>query len=238
MRDDIVAMACAEPLRATPGSRLVYSDVGYIVLGALVESISGRQLNEVFYAKVGSELGLQDTAFRSVRAEATAPGDLARIAPTDRCPWRGRVVHGQVQDENAYAMGGIAGHAGLFSTARDVHAILAQFVAAYRGLDSILEPELVRECWAGPGSVVPGATWSLGWDTPTPGASSAGKRISTRAFGHLGYTGTSVWVDLERGIHVVLLTNRVHPRKDNERIREMRPAVHDAVFDACDEAGW
>jgi CubicO group peptidase (beta-lactamase class C family) len=236
----IVSMACAEPLRATPGHEVIYSDVGYIVLGALLERVTGQSLDELFGSRVARPLGPLDIGFRSLTREARWGRDdaLERVAPTNRCDWRGKVLRGEVQDENAYAMGGVAGHAGLFGTARAVHAIVAQFVEAYRGRSSILPGDGVLRCWAGPGSVVPGSTWSLGWDTPSPGVSSAGRRISRRAFGHLGYTGTSIWVDLERGVHVVLLTNRVHPDTRNDGIRTMRPAVHDAVFEACDDLGW
>jgi CubicO group peptidase (beta-lactamase class C family) len=118
-----------------------------------------------------------------------------------------------------------------------VHRIVSAFVRSLDSNDGLFAQASVRECFAGPGSVVGGSTWSLGWDTPTPGASSAGKRVSARSFGHLGFTGTSVWIDLDRGMHVVLLTNRVHPDKNNLGIREMRPRVHDAVFEMMDREG-
>jgi CubicO group peptidase (beta-lactamase class C family) len=147
------------------------------------------------------------------------------------------VLRGEVQDENAYAMGGVAGHAGLFSTACEVHRLTSAFVSSFDTDGGLFPRALARECFAGPGSLVGGSTWSLGWDTPTPGASSAGGLVSSRAFGHLGFTGTSVWVDLDRGVHVVLLTNRVHPDKENLGIRAMRPQVHDAVFETVDREG-
>jgi CubicO group peptidase (beta-lactamase class C family) len=233
----IIDMASSEDLIADPGAEVRYSDVGYIVLGALVEAIAGRSLDQEFADRIAAPLGLRDTAYRLVGARRPSDADLARVAPTDACPWRSQVVRGVVQDENAYAMGGVAGHAGLFSTARDVHAIVAEYVVAYLGGAALFDPRAVERCWAGAGSVVPGSTWALGWDTPTYGSSSAGNLVSRRAFGHLGFTGTSVWVDLERDVHVVLLTNRVHPRKENERIRDFRPLVHDAVFRACDAMG-
>jgi CubicO group peptidase (beta-lactamase class C family) len=125
----------------------------------------------------------------------------------------------------------------LFSTARDVHRLTSAFVRSFDADDGLFSRALARECFAGSGSLVGGSTWSLGWDTPTHGASSAGGHVSSRAFGHLGFTGTSVWVDLERGVHVVLLTNRVHPDKQNLGIRTMRPRVHDAVFEIVDSEG-
>lgn len=238
MRTRTIDLACRATLLAAPQSSVVYSDVGYILLGAALEAVGGQRLDRLFEERVVGPLALRSTEFRTLRAEGAAYRvDRERIAPTDACPWRGRVLRGEVQDENAYVMNGVAGHAGLFSTAREVHAIVAELVASYAG-GGMLDPTLVRRCWAGPGSVVPGSTWSLGWDTPTPGVSSAGTRISRHAFGHLGFTGTSVWIDIARGVHVVLLTNRVHPDKGNEGIRAMRPRVHDAVFAASDALGW
>lgn len=235
----IVAMACQEELVAAPGRVVTYSDVGYILLGAWLERASGHQLDELFAEQVAMPLNLRDTGFLRMSGAtiATTRPRLDRFAPTDRCPWRGRVVRGEVQDENAFAMGGVAGHAGLFSTALEVHRLVSAFVRSLDSDDGLFARDAVRECFAGPGSVVAGSTWSLGWDTPSPGGSSAGRRISPRSFGHLGFTGTSVWIDLDRGVHVVLLTNRVHPDKANLAIREMRPRVHDAVFETLDSEG-
>jgi CubicO group peptidase (beta-lactamase class C family) len=235
----ILAMACEESLLDGPGRVVTYSDVGYILLGEWLARASGRPLDRLFAEQIATPLDLTDTGY--MRADGGSTAKMApepqRIAPTDHCPWRRRVVRGEVQDENAYAMGGVAGHAGLFSTARDVHRLTSAFVSSFDTAGGLFQRELARECFAGPGSVVSGSTWSLGWDTPTPAASSAGCLVSSRAFGHLGFTGTSVWVDLDRGVHVVLLTNRVHPDKENLGIREMRPRVHDAIFETVDREG-
>lgn len=235
----ILAMACEESLLDGPGRVVTYSDVGYILLGEWLARATGRRLDRLFAEQIATPLDLTDTGYMSADGGSTAKRapEPRRIAPTDRCPWRRRVVRGEVQDENAYAMGGVAGHAGLFSTARDVHRLTSAFVGSFDTDGGLFQRELARECFAGPGSVVRGSTWSLGWDTPTPAASSAGRLVSSRAFGHLGFTGTSVWVDLDRGVHVVLLTNRVHPDKENLGIREMRPRVHDAVFETVDREG-
>ena len=235
----IIAMACEEALLEAPGRVVTYSDVGYILLGEWLARASGRGLDRLFAEQVATPLGLVDTGFMRAAGGSTAKQApaLERIAPTDRCPWRGRIVRGEVQDENAYAMGGVAGHAGLFSTALEVHRLVSAFVGSIDSQDGLFARDLVRECFAGPGSVVAGSTWSLGWDTPSPGTSSAGNHVSGRAFGHLGFTGTSVWVDLDRGVHVVLLTNRVHPDKENVGIRAMRPRVHDAIFQTLDREG-
>jgi CubicO group peptidase (beta-lactamase class C family) len=235
----IVAMACEEALIDAPARVVTYSDVGYILLGEWLARASGRPLDRLFAEEIATPLALSDTGFMRANGGSTAKRatELSRIAPTDRCPWRRRLIRGEVQDENAYAMGGVAGHAGLFSTAIEVHRLVAAFVRSFDSDGGLFPRTLMRECFAGPGSIVRGSTWSLGWDTPTPGASSAGRLVSPKAFGHLGFTGTSVWIDLDRGIHVVLLTNRVHPDKANVAIREMRPRVHDAVFESVDGQG-
>lgn len=234
----VVAMACREALVSAPGTAVLYSDIGYIVLGALLEAISGEPLDQLFSRRIAAPLGLSVAGFRPL---GTIDGrgrreDTKRVAPTDHCAWRGSTICGAVQDENAFAMGGVAGHAGLFATAREVHLMVGEWVAAYDGEGGLFDSELVRRCWRGPGSIVANSTWSLGWDTPTRGASSAGRLVSGRAFGHLGFTGTSVWVDVDRGIHVVLLTNRVHPCKDDDRIRDLRPRIHDAIFTTYDKS--
>lgn len=217
------------------GTRAVYSDLGFVVLGEIVELLTHSTLARAFRDRVARPLGLHDTGFVDL---ATLPARrlvtaTERIAPTERCPELGRPLCGEVHDDNARAMGGVAGHAGLFSTATDVHRIVARLRAAWRGEDDWLPQDLVRQAWSLE-RTVPGSTWALGWDTPTPGASSAGQRVSAKAVGHLGFTGTSIWIDLERDAHVVMLTNRVHPTRENDRIREVRPRVHDAVWEVLD----
>jgi CubicO group peptidase (beta-lactamase class C family) len=217
------------------GSRSVYSDLGFILLGELIELVSRLTLDRFCQERIFRPLGLRSSAFidlSQLRARRVTPV-LDMIAPTERCPWRKRVLCGEVHDDNAFAMGGVAGHAGLFAGAVDVHTIVTRLRACWRGEDDFLPRELVRDAWTRDESV-PGSTWALGWDTPSPQGSTAGRHISKNAVGHLGFTGTSIWIDLERDAHVILLTNRVHPRRDNERIREVRPRVHDAALEALD----
>jgi len=228
-RARIVSMALVEPLERKPASAAVYSDVGFLVLGRLLEVVAAEPLEKLVADKVLEPAGLGDTGYIDLEAATTA---LSRRAlPCGHCPWRGRVVQGEVQDQNAYAMGGIAGHAGLFATARDVHRLVAAHVAAYRGEPSFLDGDVVRQLWRRDRST-PATTWAHGWDTPSPEHSSAGVHIGKPAVGHLGYTGTSVWIDLRRGIHVVLLTNRLHASADPAGMRALRPRLHDAVFSA------
>jgi len=215
------------------GTRSIYSDLGFMLLGELIETVARMPLDRFCQERIFRPLGLRGLAFvdlSQLRARKIAPVAGA-IAPTERCPWRQRVLCGEVHDDNAFAMGGVSGHAGLFGTAVDVAALAGRLLACWHGRDAFLPRELVRELWTRD-RTVPESTWALGWDTPSPHQSSAGTRIGTHAVGHLGFTGTSLWIDLDRDVIVVLLTNRVHPHRDNERIREVRPRVHDAVFEA------
>jgi CubicO group peptidase (beta-lactamase class C family) len=215
------------------GTRSLYSDLGFMLLGELIELVTRRPLDRFCHERVFRPLGLRSTAFvdlSQLRARKLSP-ITGIIAPTERCAWRGRLLCGEVHDDNAYAMGGVAGHAGLFASAADVDVLANRLRACWRAEDDFVASEVVREFWTRD-RTVPDSTWALGWDTPSTTHSSAGTRIGTPAVGHLGFTGTSLWIDLERDAHVILLTNRVHPRRDNDRIREVRPRVHDAVFEA------
>lgn len=212
-------------LEYPPGSRSTYSDFGMILLGEVLERIAGQPLEAFVHGRVLAPLGMRDTRFRP-------PEELwPRIAPTEHDPWRGRLVHGEVHDENTFAMGGVAPHAGLFGTAGD----LARFARML--LDGgtsegrrIVSRETVALFTRRAG--IPGSDRALGWDTKSAEGSSAGTLFSARSFGHTGFTGTSIWIDPERELFVILLTNRVHPTRDNNLIREARPAVADAVVRA------
>lgn len=221
-----------EKLEAPPGTRVTYSDLGFMVLGQVVETVSAQTLDRFFAARIAAPLGLTSTAFvdlSQLRQKRVEPiRDM--IAPTQRCPWRKRVLCGEVDDENAYAMGGVAGHAGLFGTARDVETIANHLKAIAGGAPGILPRDLVEQMWTLDTSV-PGSTRTLGWDSPSPQRSLAGTKMSPRTVGHLGFTGVSLWLDLERGVNVVLLTNRVHPTRDNDKIVEFRPRIHDLVME-------
>jgi CubicO group peptidase (beta-lactamase class C family) len=225
------AYAAVEPFERAPRTEAVYSDIGFILLGSILEKAADRTLDRLFDDEIAAPLALSSTGF--VDLEAPPPAFAIGAAPCGWCDWRECRVRGQVQDENAWAMGGIAGHAGLFSTARDVHRIAAAHVRAWQGHRGLFATETVREFWRRD-EQTPGSTWTSGWDTPSPESSSAGSLIQTPAVGHLGFTGTSLWVDLRRGVHVVFLTNRLEFGRDNTRIREFRPRLHDAVFANAD----
>jgi CubicO group peptidase (beta-lactamase class C family) len=224
-----------ERLEYPTGSQSVYSDLGFLLLGELIELVAQAPLDRICHARIFRPLGLRSTGFIDLgrlRRDKLAP-ITETIAPTEQCPWRHKVLCGEVHDDNAWAVGGVAGHAGLFSTAGDVHTLVNWLRACAHGADPALPADLVRRFWTRD-ATVPDSTWALGWDTPSATGSSAGARVSRRAIGHLGFTGTSLWIDLERDAHVVLLTNRVHPDRHDERIREVRPRVHDAVWEALD----
>ena len=233
IKRQVLHMIRDEPLIYVCGERSIYSDLGFMLLGFLVERLSGMTL----------DLWCDDAIVRPLRADPlmfcptaarVQPGvgrsavDASRIAPTEQDEWRHRLLCGEVHDENAAVIGGVAGHAGLFGTAESVLAVSGAWLRGYHGRESILDEKLVRQFTARQESAAR-SSWALGWDTPsTP--SSAGSRFSERSFGHLGYTGTSLWIDPLCELEVVLLSNRVHPSRRNEKIKGFRPSIHDLVY--------
>ena len=222
-RAEVLRAVAAEPLESPPGSVARYSDLGFILLGATVENALGEPLDAAFARRIARPLGI-GTTFN--------PQEHARCAPTEG------ELRGIVHDENARAMGGVAGHAGLFSTARDVSRIVHALVAAWHGVRStstprLLPPARVRQMWT-PSTTVPGSTWCLGWDRPAATGSSAGERWPKDGVGHLGFTGCSIWIDPPRARWVILLSNRVHPTRANDAIKQFRPELHDALSLALD----
>lgn len=230
------AAVLAEPLEAPPGTRAVYCDPGFLALGFLVEEVLGGGLAALAQARVFGPLGLADTFFLDGREPAQAAARAAgrTFVPTEECVHRREVNRGAVNDDNAWAMGGSAGHAGVFSTARDVAAFGQAWLDALRGRPGAggLAPDTAAAFARRDGT--PGTTRALGWDTPSEEGSSLGSRLGRkgRTIGHLGFTGTSLWIDAEREVVAVLLTNRVHPSRDNELIRAFRPRFHDVVAEA------
>jgi serine-type D-Ala-D-Ala carboxypeptidase len=214
-----------------PGTQVLYSDLGFMVLGEIIENITGSNLDAFCHDRIYEPLGLRSTIFVELTqlptAQTEAPENI--FAPTEICPWRKRVLCGQVHDDNAFAVGGIAGHAGLFSSAQDIHAIVARLDQCLRGSHSFLPQSVVQEFFTRDRSVSD-STRALGWDTPTPNQSASGIHFSQKSVGHLGFTGTSLWWDLEKNCHVILLSNRVHPTRHNEKIKQFRPRIHDLIM--------
>ncbi len=224
-KDQLLQKIFAEPLEAVPGTKETYSDLGLILLGEIIERLTGKPLDELAREEIFSRLGMKETMYRPLKKL------WAQIAPTELdANYRKRLVQGEVHDENAYAMGGVAGHAGLFSTATDLAAfcqmLLNGGVYAHR---RILRRGTVAE-FTTPEKLANGAR-TLGWAVPTEGGSS-GHFFSPHSHGHTGFTGTSIWIDPDREVFVILLTNRVNPTRENHKIADVRPAVHDAVMQA------
>jgi CubicO group peptidase (beta-lactamase class C family) len=208
----------ALPLERAPGMSSVYSDPGFITLGFVLEEIGGSTL---------------DAQFSKVYSPSTAalqflppPEWRERIAPTEFDPWRGRLIRGEVHDENAAALGGVAAHAGLFGTAAAVGGFARLVLQTFQRGTSLARPETMRVFATKTG--VPGSSRALAWDTALP-TSSSGARMSPGAIGHTGFAGTSLWIDPDRDLYAVLLTNRVHPTRANEKLLPLRARFHDAL---------
>ena len=220
-RDEALRQVFATAPDTLPGVRMVYSDLGFILLGTLVERVTGESLDAYDVRHVFKPLGMRDTRY-------LPPGSWrARTAPTEIDPWRNRHLRGEVHDENASMLGGVSGHAGLFSTAHD----LARFARMYLNggvLDGVrvFDSSTVRVFTRAPQPAL--SHRALGWETPNT-RNSAGVQLSAMAFGHTGFTGTSIWMDPSRNLFVVLLTNRVNPTRQSTGIGGVRTALADAV---------
>jgi CubicO group peptidase (beta-lactamase class C family) len=221
-RDQLLGAAFITPLADDPGSRAEYSDIGFIILGVALERVADEALDRFCQREVFAPLAMTNTTFNPPTEIRT------QIPPTaDDRTFRKRIIQGEVQDENASVLGGVAPHAGVFSTAAD----LARFAQCMlNGGRPILRPETVR-LFTRRESAPVGTSRALGWDTPS-GLSQAGKYFSEQSFGHLGYTGTSLWIDPLRDLSIVLLTNRTWPDCSNQAIKQVRPLFHDAVVEA------
>lgn len=222
-----------EPLLAPPGTRSLYSDLGFMLLGFAVQKVTACSLAVYCGERIYDPIGAGPLFFigrhgAPVGGAKGRPVDLTLVAPTEEDAWRGRMLRAEVHDANAYALGGVSGHAGLFGTAEAVLAVSGCWLDGYLGRGSVLRPEWVRR-FVSRQAQIPGSSWGLGWDTPSA-PSASGTRFSPESFGHLGYTGTSLWIDPVAGLEVVLLTNRVHPTRTNEKIRDFRPLIHDLIY--------
>ena len=231
-----LALTDTTALDTVPGAEFAYSDLGAIVLAQAVEAVFGERLDSIVARRVFEPLGMTSTRY-------LPPAEwLDRIPPTEQDPWRGRMIHGEVHDENASRLGGVSGHAGLFSSARDL-LVFGDWLLGLRAArassgagtetngavshDAVISPDVVR-LFTTRQEIPPGSSRALGWDTPSRG-SSAGTRLSAQSFGHTGFTGTSIWLDPERDLVIVLLSNRVHPTRENSRWGPVRRNVADRV---------
>jgi serine-type D-Ala-D-Ala carboxypeptidase len=233
-REALLRMVCATELEREPGRSVVYSDLGYIALGFVIERITGKPLDAAVRDLITAPLGMDDTFFVDLHGAGLPVERLQRVAPTEVCPYRG-LVHGQVHDDNAHAGGGVFGHAGLFATAGDVARFARAMITVLSGRTVAgLAPDVVTRFVTT--SAAPDTTWRLGWDRPAPlpAVSHAGDLWPRHGIGHLGFTGCAMWLDPPRGRYVVLLTNRVHPSRDLPGILPFRRAVMDAVVRELD----
>jgi CubicO group peptidase (beta-lactamase class C family) len=222
-RNELLEAAFITPLTADPGTRAEYSDIGFIILGTALERLAEESIDRFCQREVFGPLAMSHTTFNPPQEVRN------QIVPTanDRA-LRQRVIQGEVQDENAFVLGGVAGHAGLFSTAEDV----ARFAHAVLETNSLLCPETIA-LFTRRESTPRGTSRALGWDTPSS-PSQSGKYFGPRSFGHLGYTGTSLWIDPDRQLSITLLTNRTWPDCANQAIKQVRPQFHDAIIEAVE----
>jgi CubicO group peptidase (beta-lactamase class C family) len=230
----IIEAISNEPLTYPAGYQSIYSDLGFILLGDMIEHITRESLDNLFSSRIAKPLDLQNTFYIRLNKEGRRPAFIKPegFAPTEHCPWRNRVLRGEVHDQNCYAIGGVAGHAGLFSTTGDIHKFILALTNSFKGQQGFLSKEILErflpfhykltEC---------NSTWLLGWDTPDHINSQAGSHFSQKSIGHLGYTGCSMWIDLDKDFWIILLTNRIHPTTTNEKIKSFRPMIYNMIYE-------
>lgn len=229
--NQLIQQILQAPLEYAPGMDCRYSDLGFILLGDLLQQMTGRPLDLFFRDRIADPLGLGRDIF-FVRLSENNRHAQDHFAATEQCAWRGRILQGEVHDEHCCLMDGVAGHAGLFGTIDGVGRLCTALLDSWQGRrragnlpisNTTLKMVLRRQ--------YQDKTWCLGFDTPSTAYTSAGRYLSRKSIGHLGYTGTSFWIDPARDIVLILLTNRVHPSRENKKIREFRPWFHDRVME-------
>lgn len=223
-KEQLGKMLTRERLAGVPGGQVLYSDIGFMILRWIVETITGQRLDHFLSEFLFQPLGLERLFFIDLLLKDCNDN----IAATELCPWRNTLLKGRVHDDNAFVMGGIDGHAGLFGSAADVAKLISALLSGYRGQSGrfVFDTELVRDFWSRQSP----AGRALGFDMPSADGASCGQYFPKTGVGHLGYTGTSFWIDPERSIFIVLLTNRVHPSRYNVGIRRFRPLIHDEIM--------
>ncbi len=228
-RSKLRQMTADEPLISRPGEEQLYSDLGFIILAWIIEKISGQQMDRFVQGMIYKPLGVKTLFYIDLFNSSYFPDDLyEKIVPTEKCPWRKKLIKAQVHDENTWAVGGIEGHAGLFGDAVSVWKLSMEIMNALAGrrtkaLNKNVIQELLKQKKTG--------GFRAGFDTPSKSNSSSGRYFSPGSIGHLGFTGTSLWMDIDRSVIIVLLTNRVHPHRKNIKIRQFRPLIHDIIME-------
>lgn len=238
-KEELLKRIFSEKPDYKPGIKSVYSDIGFILLGLVIEKITGLEPALFFSRKISSPLGIGEKIFYLPDKELVEHNELKRFfseqkmfAPTEDCHFRKRVICGEVSDENAFVIGGLSGHAGLFANIGGILEITEKLLAQWQGRAEHpnyrvgdLHRFLLRQG-------VPGSTWALGFDTPAQAGSSGGRYLDKTSVGHLGFTGTSFWIDPTRDLVMILLSNRVHPTRENNLIKQFRPLFHDTVIES------
>lgn len=227
-QEEMLARILAEPLAAKPGEKAIYSDLGFMLLGWIAEGKSGLRLDRLVKENIYQPLSCAENIFYRP-LDQPWPAEKA-VAATEECPWRNKVLEGEVSDDNAHVLGGVAGQAGLFGDLATVLTLVTHLLDCWQERtahpafgNQLLKTFLQREGTSG-------SSWALGFDTPSPQGSSAGRYFHPTSVGHLGYSGTSFWIDPSRDLVVVLLSNRIHPSRQNTMIKQFRPRFHDAVI--------
>ncbi len=223
-KEQLGKMLARERLVSMPGSQVVYSDIGFMILRWIVETVSGKRLDHFLSEHLYRPLGLEHLFFIDLTQQACHDN----IAATELCAWRNTLLKGRVHDDNAFVMGGIDGHAGLFGSAADVAKLISVLLSDLKGQSDrpFFNAGLIRDFWS---RQTPGGR-ALGFDMPSEQSPSCGRFFSKAGVGHLGYTGTSFWIDPEQSIFIVFLTNRVHPSRYHVGIRRFRPLIHDEIM--------
>ena len=228
-REKLRELIINEPLAGKPGKKSIYSDLGFIILAWIVETISGKRIDKFVYDQVYKLLGIDDLFYiDNFQSPSFSKVLYERIVPTEQCLWREKLLRAEVHDDNAWAVGGIEGHSGLFGDALSVWKLSMEIMNALNGEETkVLDSTLMQRLLVKKKE----SEFAMGFDTPSKYGSSSGKYFSDQSIGHLGYTGTSFWIDLEKSISIILLTNRVHPSRKNEKIKAFRPQIHNMIME-------
>lgn len=215
------------------GEKQIYSDVGYMLLAEICEILTGVSFDRSFYKNIARPLGMKSTSFidlSMIKRRGIHPIRNV-IAPTEDCAWRKRVLCGEVHDDNTWAMGGVAGHAGLFSSAYDLHIFATEMLKINSGRPGIVKTETLRHFWNVP-DADPALPYKYGWSNPSELNEMTESKLSSKALGACGFTGCSLWLEPEKNLDIILMSNRVHPSRSNKRIMGFRPKLHAAIVDA------
>lgn len=224
----IYEMVHKEKLVYPLGEDSQYSDLGFILLEEIIEKASGKSLENFCNDRIFNPLGMKNTFYIKLADKRNI--EKERFAATEKCLWRKRVLRGEVHDANAYAMGGVAGHAGLFATGEDIYFFAKEMLEIFKGKEGMI-PKETLEKFVKRQESVKHSSRALGWDTPSRIFSTSGRYFSNESIGHTGFTGVSLWIDLKREIVVILLSNRVHPTRENPTFNQFRPYIHDVIME-------